>query len=93
MISHFNATAQDYAYTFQGKLSETEAERMISTLEELHYFQEIKIRLKESGGELFFSIPPKTGGKEQQEPYSLVTIKSLLIQFGVQPVSFKERNH
>lgn len=82
--------AQDMIYTFQGSLTEEKSKYLIAEIESLLFFTEIKLDLKENAGRLFFTIPTDIKG-EARNKYTTATIKTILLNLELAPVSCEER--
>ena len=90
-----NAYSQSYSYHFNGKLDEQQQQQLLTRIDELHFFTDVKLRYKADveKGELLFTVPPKAKPSEEEQPYSILTIKALLIDMGLAPDTFTERTH
>jgi hypothetical protein len=88
-----SATAQDYSYRFSGNLSETAQSEFIKKMEDFHFYTDVKLRYKNDSqkGELLFTIPLPTGKTEEEQPYSILDVKRLLISYDLTPDTFVER--
>lgn len=89
----FLVNAQDYSYHFSGNLSETAQSDFLKRMEDFHFYTDIKLRYKNDSqkGELLFTIPAVTGKTEEEQPYSILDVKKLLISFDLVPDTFTER--
>jgi len=95
LLLAFNGYNQSYSYRFNGKLDEAGQQLLLTELSGWNYFTEVKLRYKSDSdkGELLFTIPPKATPSEEEPPYSILSIKALLIRFGMAPDSFTERTN
>ena len=84
------SNAQDFEYKFNGHLDEEKSQLLIQEIEQLNYFGELKFKLKENAGILYFSIPESQQG-ESSSTYTTATIKSYLVNYGLMPLSCEER--
>jgi len=90
-----NAHSQSYAYRFNGKLDELQQEQLLKRVDGLAFFTDVKLRYKADGekGELLFTVPPKIRPSEEEQPYSILTIKAFLMEAGLLPDTFTERTN
>jgi hypothetical protein len=86
----FHSWGQKYAYQFKGTLNFDQQKELTTLLEELHYFEQVKLRLKDDSGELLFIIPTVSQRSEEDAPYGLPDVKKYLIQFGLAPQNVVE---
>ncbi|MCC6700308.1 MAG: hypothetical protein IT221_02220 [Fluviicola sp.] len=82
--------SQHYAYSYKGKLTIEQQTALITEIEQLNYFVDIKCFQKENGGELQFYIPVNTNHSENEAPVSITAIKEKLINKGCEPSTFIE---
>ena len=85
-----NASAQDYSYSFQGEISDFE--KIESALLALPEVEKVKVRIKEGQkvGEILFFLGRKESSPENQDGFSPVDVKRILIESGLQPNQFTE---
>lgn len=91
ILFSYNCFSQNFAYSYSGVLTEEQKTNLISEIEKLHFFEELKIKEKETSGQLFFTIPTTFSNTEAGEPYTTSTIKALLIDAGLQPLDLNQR--
>ncbi len=91
MVFQFNFTdAQNMVYQFDGTLSVEKSKVLVSEIEALNFFTNIKLDLKENSGRLFFTIPLQQQAEITSE-YTSATIKAILINLELSPVYCEER--
>jgi hypothetical protein len=84
------AFCQHYAYSYKGKLNLEKQQQIVSEIEQLHFFTDIKCFQKESGGELQFQLPTTPLHSENEAPYTITAIKEKLINYGCEPTNLIE---
>ena len=83
--------SQNFVYTFKGTLSEEKKTKLIESINQLNFFQEIKYKEKELSGQLFFTIPKGTSEGGKNDNYTTSTIKAYLIEAGLEPIDIYQR--
>ncbi len=88
LIASTSAFSQHFSYRYNGSVSEQNSLVLQSKITSFNYFTDVKIKQKNQSGELFFTIPTREQKSEEEPPYTIIDIKSLLLEFGLTPDSF-----
>lgn len=83
--------SQNFVYSFKGTLSEENKTKLVESINQLNFFQEIKFKEKELNGQLFFTIPQGTTEGGKNDIYTTSTIKAYLIEAGLEPIDIYQR--
>jgi hypothetical protein len=83
--------AQDYSYSFSGKISEEQQQKIIASIENTPGVESCKMKYKNDSerGELLIEEKEVTERSEDQSLFSPTTIKSILIESNLQPLDFR----
>lgn len=82
--------AQNYSYRFKGKLDESLMTQLENELTSNPGIKNVKFRMKENSGELFFQYVKDNSSKEGQNDDSIIRIKSILLSKGLEPIELVE---
>lgn len=91
---NFWGFSQQYAYSFEGKLSEDNKRILVEKCEKLKNVDWIKLKYKEDGakGELIIQCTKLVQRAEFEEGFSPIEIKREFIAIGVEPKEFRKLN-
>jgi len=86
-----SSLAQDYSYSFNGELSNPE--ELLKELEAIPQLINTKIKYKEDSkrGEIWFDLKTSKSRTDTRDEFSPVSIKTLLLSNGLEPLTFKSR--
>lgn len=91
----FTSYGQTYSYSFNGNLSNESVILLNEAGLKMNQIEEFKIRYKEDShrGEVLIVIDPSSEQRaEADNQFSTIELKSLLIEFGLEPISFHKIN-
>lgn len=88
LCSFFSAFSQDFTYSFRGEISDTDL--LESKLLALPDVGAVKFRYKQEKmvGEILLFLKEKNLSRENEENFSPVEVKKILIDAGLQPNQF-----
>lgn len=84
--------SQTYSYSFLGEISITDQQSLqkeVSQLPGVNSY-EIKIKPDSKKGEIIFSLSELEITGENKHPFSPIDLKSLMIQFKLEPIDFRQ---
>lgn len=91
VLISLSGMAQDYSYSFNGELSNQD--ELLKQLQSIPQLLHPKIKYKEDkkGGEIWFDIKMSNSKTDTHDEFSPVSVKSMLLSFGLEPLTFKSR--
>lgn len=89
------AYTQDYAYSFNGSLSPEKADNLKQRFLDLKEvtFCDVKYKPDSQKGEILFHLEVVPAKSDTPVQFSVVQLKTILIQLGLEPIDFREIKH